>query len=153
MKRLLRLIALSCAALGANAAEPASKTYNHVRLIDGTGTPARNDMAITVRDERIVAIAPAVKPGKGVVDMHGAVAIPGMINTHVHLATWPNLPYAEAIQRRNLYAGITAVRDMAGDTRELGFLKREARTGAIPVPTWMHSTRPSLASSWGPEPA
>jgi hypothetical protein len=57
-----------------------------------------------------------------------------MINTHVHLATWPNLPYAEAIQRRNLYAGITAVRDMAGDTRELGFLAREARTGAIASP-------------------
>ena len=134
MKRLACLIALSCGALGANAAEPAPKIYNHVRLIDGTGAPARNDVAITVRGERIVAIAPSVKAGKGVVDMQGAVAIPGMINTHVHLATWPNLPYAEAIQRRNLYGGITAVRDMAGDTRELGFLKREARTGAIPSP-------------------
>ena len=91
-------------------------------------------MAITVRGERIVAIVPAVKPGKGVTDMHGAVAMPGMINTHVHLATWPNLPYAEALQRRNLYGGITAVRDMAGDTRELGFLAREARTGAIASP-------------------
>ena len=111
-----------------------TKTYNHVRLIDGTGAPARNDMAIMVRGERIVAIVPAVKPGKGIIDMHGAVAMPGMINTHVHLATWPNLPYAEAIQRRNLYGGITAVRDMAGDTRELGFLAREARTGAIPSP-------------------
>jgi len=134
VKRLVCLIALSCVAQSANAAEPAPKIYNHVRLIDGTGAPARNDVAITVRGERIVAISPAVKPGKGVVDMQGAVAIPGMINTHVHLATWPNLPYAEAIQRRNVYAGITAVRDMAGDTRELGFLKREARTGAIPSP-------------------
>jgi imidazolonepropionase-like amidohydrolase len=132
VKRLACLALASCVAQGASAAAPEPKVYNHVRLIDGTGAPARNDTAITVRGERIVAIAPAVKSGKGVVDMHGAVAIPGMINTHVHLATWPNLPYAEAIQRRNLYGGITAVRDMAGDTRELGFLKREARTGAIP---------------------
>ena len=109
-------------------------TYNHIRLIDGTGAPARNDMAIAVHGERIGAITPAVKPGKNVIDMHGATAMPGMINTHVHLATWPNLPYAEAIQRRNLYAGITAVRDMAGDTRELGLLARDARIGRFPSP-------------------
>jgi imidazolonepropionase-like amidohydrolase len=115
------------------AAEPA-KTYNHVRLIDGTGAPAKADMAITIQGERIVAITPAVKPGKNVIDMHGATAIPGLINTHVHLATSPNVPYAEAIQRRNLYAGITAVRDMAGDTRELGFLARDARIGRFPSP-------------------
>ena len=91
-------------------------------------------MAIVVKGERITAIMPAVKPGRNVIDMHGATAMPGMINTHVHLATWPNLPYAEAIQRRNLYAGITAVRDMAGDTRELGFLARDARIGRFPSP-------------------
>ena len=117
----------------APAAEPV-KTYNHVRLVDGTGAPVENDMAIAVKGERIVAITAAVKPSKDVVDMHGETAIPGLINTHVHLATWPNLPYAEAIQRRNLYAGITAVRDMAGDTRELGFLARDARIGRFPSP-------------------
>lgn len=113
-----------------------SKTYTHVTLIDGTGAPAARDMAIVVKGERIVAIAPAaaIKSRGDLVDMRGATAMPGMINTHVHLATWPNLAYAEAIQRRNLYAGITAVRDMAGDTRELGFLKREARIGNIPSP-------------------
>jgi imidazolonepropionase-like amidohydrolase len=132
----LNRIAVLMAALAstASAAEPPAITYNHVRLIDGTGAPERTDVAITVRGERIVAITPAVKPGKGVADMHRAVAMPGMINTHVHLATWPNLPYAEALQRRNVYGGITAVRDMAGDTRELGFLAREARTGAIASP-------------------
>jgi imidazolonepropionase-like amidohydrolase len=124
------LIAPAHAASGA----PAEKTYNHVRLIDGTGSAARNDMAIAVKGERIVALTPAVKPGRNVVDMRGAIAMPGMINTHVHLATWPNLPFAEAIQRRNLYAGITAVRDMAGDTRELGFLARDARIGRFPSP-------------------
>ncbi len=132
MNRFAVLIAVLAST--ASAAEQPAITFNHVRLIDGTGAPERADMAIVVRGERIVAIVPAAKPGKGITDMRGAVAMPGLINTHVHLATWPNLPYAEALQRRNLYGGITAVRDMAGDTRELGFLKREARTGTIPSP-------------------
>jgi imidazolonepropionase-like amidohydrolase len=126
--------AFACAAQAAHSVEPAPRVYNHVRLIDGTGAPPRDDVAIIVRGEHIAAITPAASAGRNVVDMHGAIAIPGMINTHVHLATWPNLPFAEALQRRNLYGGITAVRDMAGDTRELGFLAREARTGAIPSP-------------------
>ena len=114
--------------------QPPPRIYNHVRLIDGTGAPARDNVAIVVQGEHIYRIEPALKPGSNVIDMHGATAMPGMINTHVHLATWPNLPYAEAIQRRNLYAGITAVRDMAGDTRELGFLARDARIGRFPSP-------------------
>jgi imidazolonepropionase-like amidohydrolase len=134
VKRLIFLAAFAALTARADAVEPAAKVYNHVRLIDGTGTQPRDDLAIAVRGERILAITPAVAPGRNVVDMHGATAIPGLINTHVHLATWPNLPFAEALQRRNLYGGITAVRDMAGDTRELGFLAREARRGAIPAP-------------------
>jgi len=133
MRALATFAALAALVTAAHAAEPA-KAYNHVRLIDGTGAPSRDDMAIVVKGERIVAITRAIAPGKNIVDMHGAIAMPGMINTHVHLATWPNLPYAEAIQRRNLYAGITAVRDMAGDTRELGFLARDARIGNFPSP-------------------
>ncbi|HVU20806.1 MAG TPA: amidohydrolase family protein [Rhizomicrobium sp.] len=127
-------VALTLLAAPATAADAPVGTYNHVRLIDGTGAPAKSDMAIVVKGERIVAITPAIKAAKDVVDMHGEIAMPGMINTHVHLATWPNLPYAEAIQRRNLYAGITAVRDMAGDTRELGYIARESRIGNIPSP-------------------
>src|SRR6185437_4521830 len=133
MRALATFAALAALVTAARAAEPA-KAYNHVRLIDGTGAPSRDDMAIVVKGERIVAITRAIAPGKNIVNMHGAIAMPGMINTHVHLATWPNLPYAEAIQRRNLYAGITAVRDMAGDTRELGFLARDARIGNFPSP-------------------
>ncbi len=84
----MRTLAAALLALvtAAHAAEPA-KTYNHVRLIDGTGAPARNDMAIMVQGERIATIAHAVAPGKNIIDMHGAIAMPGMINTHVHLAT------------------------------------------------------------------
>jgi imidazolonepropionase-like amidohydrolase len=135
MTRAACLAALLCLSTVAQAG-PQATTYTHVRVIDGTGAGARSDMAITVRGEAIVSIAPAssVKAQGVVIDMHGATAIPGLINTHVHLATWPNLPYAEAIERRNLYGGVTAVRDMAGDTRELGYLKRAVAIGEVPGP-------------------
>ncbi|HWA92292.1 MAG TPA: amidohydrolase family protein [Rhizomicrobium sp.] len=125
--------ALALAALLAAGAAQAT-TYNHVTLIDGTGAAPKPDMAIVVEGERIAAIVPAVAPGKDVVEMHGAFALPGMINTHVHLATWPNVPFAQASLRRDLYDGVTAVRDMAGDTRELGYLKRSTRIGDFPGP-------------------
>ena len=67
-------------------------------------------------------------------DMQGAMVLPGLINTHVHMATWPNTPFAEALLRRDVYSGITAVRDMAGDARELGFLSRAALLGEMPSP-------------------
>ena len=114
------------------AARAGDTVYTDITLIDGTGSPPRPGMAIVVEGERIAAIETAVKPGKGVVDMHGAYALPGLINTHVHLATSPDLPFAQAQLRRDLYAGITAVRDMAGDTRELGYLARTARIGETP---------------------
>ena len=43
--------------------------------------------------------------------------LPGLIDTHVHLATVPNRRGAEAELHRMLYAGVTAVRDMAGDAQ------------------------------------
>lgn len=130
-RRTLKL-ALAAALLAAGTAR--ATTYNHVTLIDGTGAAPRPDMAIVVKGERIQAITGAVAAAKDVVDMHGAFALPGLINTHVHLATWPNLPFAQAEMRRDLYGGITALRDMAGDTRELGFLARQARLDAPPGP-------------------
>ena len=129
----MRRILFFCLLIGlTGAAHAAGMVYTNVTLIDGTGAPARPHMAITVDGERISAIGPAVKPGKGAVDMHGAFALPGLINTHVHLATSPGLPFAQAQLRRDLYAGITAVRDMAGDTRELGYLARTARISETP---------------------
>jgi imidazolonepropionase-like amidohydrolase len=126
----MRWIILLCTLAGAAHAE----TYTNVTLIDGTGAPPRPHMSIVITGERIDSVAPAVPPGKNVIDMHGAYALPGLINTHVHLATAPGLAYAEAILRRDVYAGITAVRDMAGDTRELGYLSRATRIGETPGP-------------------
>nr|WP_233176468.1 amidohydrolase family protein [Dyella sp. ASV24] len=114
--------------------------YAGATVIDGTGAASRADQDILVRGERIEAVGPhgtlagAQGPGVHTVDLHGSYVIPGLIDSHVHMATPPNAKRAQAVLRRNLYAGVTAVRDMADDLRSVGELAREARTGEIPAP-------------------
>jgi len=114
--------------------------YRHAILIDGTGVPPRADMDVLVVGERIHAIFPdaglaAVDiAGARMVDLRGLYVIPGLIDSHVHLATPPNRRQAEAELRRNLYRGVTAVRDMADDLRAVGDLARSSRVGEIAAP-------------------
>jgi len=118
---------------------PAPPTlYRHATLIDGTGGPARADMSVLVEGERIKAVAPdaglAAPPGATVVDLTGKYLAPGLIDSHEHLATPPNRHAAEANMRRDLYGGVTAIRDMADDLRSVGELARESRAGEVPAP-------------------
>src|SRR5688572_20931330 len=122
------------------AAQPPPATvvvYRGASLIDGTGAPLRAAVTIVTRGALIEAVAAdselSTPPGAEVVDATGLFVIPGLINSHVHLATSPNRARAEAMLRRNLYHGITAVRDMAGDARALADLARAALAGEIPA--------------------
>jgi hypothetical protein len=114
--------------------------YRGVTVIDGSGAAPQADMAIVVDGERIAAIVPAATldlktwPGYQLRDMQGLYALPGLIDTHVHYATQPDRPYAEAELKRDIYAGITGVRDMAGDARALADLSRAALIHEIPAP-------------------
>lgn len=123
-----------------SAQAPRVTVYRHAQLIDGTGSDARSDVAIVVDGEGIRAVVPDAEAGAylhapaTIVDAHGLYALPGLIDSHVHLASPPNRPYAEALLRRDVYSGVTAVRDMAGDTRMLADLSRTALIGEIPAP-------------------
>jgi imidazolonepropionase-like amidohydrolase len=112
--------------------------YRGATLIDGKGGATRGDMAILVKGERITAVSAsrdlAVPPGAEVVETKGLYVLPGLIDSHVHLATVPNRLRAEATLRRLVYSGVTAVRDMAGDGRALADLARSAQLGQIPAP-------------------
>lgn len=61
----------------------------HVKVIDGTGAPARADQTIVMRDGRIVAVGSAssvqIPAGAEVRDLTGHSVIPGMIGLHDHL--------------------------------------------------------------------
>ncbi len=113
-----------------------------VTLIDGTGAAARADQTVVVEGERISAIFPRgsrpLPPGAEVLELAGRYLIPGLIDTHVHVATDPSVEdtreRSERRLRKALYGGVTTVRDMAGDVRSLAYLQREARLGEIASP-------------------
>ncbi len=112
--------------------------YQGATLIDGVDNVPKQSMSILVRGERIQTIAPAsqlVPPaGSKVVDVTGLYALPGLINTHVHIATDSTREQALSLMRRDLYSGITAERDMAGDTRQLAELSRVSLLGEVAGP-------------------
>jgi imidazolonepropionase-like amidohydrolase len=142
----LAVIALFLASLAAFATAPAAAADNAPKtvvylgatLIDGDPTAVRKAMAVVTRGDRIVSVAPAEgfhpESTWQTVDVGGKFVIPGLINTHVHLATEADPPAARTYLRRELFSGVTTVRDMAGDSRLLVELKREAEFDEIVAP-------------------
>ncbi|MGD0732535.1 MAG: amidohydrolase family protein, partial [Terracidiphilus sp.] len=116
----------------------AATVYRGATLIDGTGHAAMRNMSIVVRGERIEAVGPVstlVAPaGSKVVDVSGLFVLPGLINTHIHIATDTTRKQALALMRRDIYSGVTAERDMAGDTRQLAELTRVSLLGEVAGP-------------------
>jgi imidazolonepropionase-like amidohydrolase len=112
----------------------------HATLFDGTTTFSRPDMDVVVDGERIKLVVrdadldPATLRKAKIVDLGGRFLMPGMIDAHVHLATPPNRRQAEAVLRRDIYGGVTAVRDMADDLRAVGDLSRASLVGEIAAP-------------------
>jgi len=114
--------------------------YTGVNIFSGTNAPMQQDMALVVEGEWIQRIVPvarldkAVTEGAEIVNLQGLYVLPGLIDSHVHYGTHPNRSFAEPQLKRDLYAGITGVRDMAGDVRFLGDLSRAALINEIPAP-------------------
>lgn len=120
-----------------SAAEPQPVLYSGATIIDGTSALAQAGQDLLVRGERIVAVGPTgtlAAAGAKRVDLKGRTIIPGLVDSHTHLATPPNREKAEALLRRNLYGGVTMVRSMADDVRPVSELARASRVGEIPAP-------------------
>src|SRR5687767_2926025 len=138
--RMIRSVLAGLAALlslaGAASAQPV--LYRNATLIDGTGAQARSGMSVLVDGERIQDVQPndrlSTPAGARVVDLTGKYLLPGLIDSHEHLATPPNRRQAEASLRRDLFGGVTAVRDMADDLRSVAELARASRKGEIAAP-------------------
>ncbi|MGE0351971.1 MAG: amidohydrolase family protein [Gemmatimonadales bacterium] len=111
-------------------------------VLDQRGATWLTNTTVLIRGETIEAVYPAgsraLPMGTRMVDVTGRFLIPGLIDTHVHLATVPDSedapPRAAARLRAALYGGVTSVRDMAGDARRLAGLARDAQVGSIESP-------------------
>jgi imidazolonepropionase-like amidohydrolase len=109
----------------------------NLQLVDGTGAPARKVARLVARDGTIVAIdkagsVPAPQPGDRWlrIDLAGAWVTPGLVDTHVHAARFPDAhAQAQRILDAGVHGGVTAVRDMGGDARTLAELDRARLAG------------------------
>jgi imidazolonepropionase-like amidohydrolase len=96
----------------------AEVALTHVRVIDGTGAPARADQTVILRDGMIAAIGPAASTatpeGARVMDLTGKSVMPGMVMVHEHLyyPTGPGVygQLGESFVRLYLAGGVTTMR-------------------------------------------
>jgi imidazolonepropionase-like amidohydrolase len=122
--------------------------FENASILDPEGARLLPDQAVLVVDERIAAVGPRaqlpVADVDRVVDVHGGVLMPGLVDCHVHVtAVTANLaeqsewsPFylaarAGAILRGMLERGFTTVRDAAGG--DFG-LARAVNEGVLPGP-------------------
>ena len=124
----------------------------HVRVIDGTGAPPRENQTLVVRDGRIAALGDAASiatpAGAQLLDLTGKTVIPGLVMMHEHLY-YPTGPgvygnLSESFTRLYLAGGVTSMRT-AGNTNGYGEISiaRAIEKGDKPGP-WIDATAPYL---------
>src|SRR5690242_7980170 len=61
----------------------------HVRLVDGTGAPARDDQTILITGDKITAVGKtgilSVPADARTIDLTGRTVIPGLVGLHDHM--------------------------------------------------------------------
>jgi enamidase len=124
----------------------------HVRVIDGTAAPARDDQTLIISDGRIAALGAsrsvAIPHGAQVIDLTGKTVVPGLVMVHEHLfyPTGPGIyaNLAESFTRLYLAGGVTSMRT-GGNLNGFGDfgIKHDIDAGKKPGP-WLDATAPYL---------
>jgi len=168
LMKLLELVLLCagiCSAQGRSALSPSVRelvavdaavvVLQHVRVVDGTGAPARDDQTIIIAGEKIESIGNAagvaVPTGAKVLDLNGYTVIPGLVGMHDHMYyPAPNGPpamypeHATSFPRLYLAGGVTTIRTTGSiETFTDLELKRMIDEGRMAGPK-MHVTGPYL---------
>jgi imidazolonepropionase-like amidohydrolase len=120
--------------------------YVNATVIDGTGSAPAAKRTILVDHGTIAGFfangSQKLPRGTRTVDLAGKFVIPGLIDSHVHVATDPagHDANAAATLGRALLGGLTAVRDMAGDDIVLKELATESRRPDADMPRLFYSS-------------
>ena len=71
------------------AYDQALLAFRHVKVVDGTGAPARENQTVVIKDGRIVAVGSAaaapIPPGAVIINGVGKTLLPGFVMMHEHL--------------------------------------------------------------------
>ena len=170
MRRLLTftLLAMSASSITGQTASSPLKPFikidapvvalTHVRVIDGTGAPAREDQTVILSKGKIDSVSEAsaanLPQNAQVLDLHGYTVIPGLVGMHDHLV-YPmgNGIFGEmaySFPRLYLAAGVTTIRTTGALEPYTDLeLKKQIDSGQTPGPK-IHVTGPYLegAGSW-----
>ncbi|MCC6241449.1 MAG: amidohydrolase family protein [Gemmatimonadaceae bacterium] len=129
----------------------------HVRIIDGTGAPAREAQSLVIRDRKIAAMGPDARiptpAGALEIDLTGHSVMPGMVMMHEHLfyptgnGIYANL--SASFPRLYLAGGVTAMRT-GGNMNGYGEINtaRAIARGDMAGP-WIDATAPYVNSPPG----
>ena len=161
-KQLAVLVSLLGVTSAAQTFSPAVKQFikvdapvvalTHVRVIDGTGAPARDDQTVIISHGKIESVgnagAASVPKDAQVIDLKDHTVIPGLVGMHDHLF----YPMGDAVfgemafsfPRLYLAAGVTTIRT-GGSLEPYTDLeiKKHVDAGQMPGPK-MHVTGPYL---------
>jgi YD repeat-containing protein len=144
---------------------PPAVALLHVRIIDGTGGPAREDQTLLIDHGRIAAAGTAaevrIPEGAGTLDLAGRTVMPGLVGMHEHLFYELESPPAGHLvvnaqtpfARLYLASGVTTIRTAGTvDFDEDARLKARIDAGQEPGPA-IHLTGPYLSAVDGaPDP-
>ncbi len=110
--------------------ESQSLVLTHVTVIDGTGAPAKPDMTVVIKANRISEIGKTgkveISNGVRIVDATGKYLIPGLWDMHVHLSY-----YGESALSKLVANGVTSVRDMGGNLNQIDEWRNEIAQGDL----------------------
>jgi imidazolonepropionase-like amidohydrolase len=126
---------------GSRSAVARDLAFVGARVVDGTGSSARANVTVVVRNGLITTVGESDPPADcHVIDLAGRTLLPGLIDAHAHVSSLGNVPdelraYGLVKAMSDLLeAGITTVRDLGAYCDSLWRLRDAALLGLCRAP-------------------
>jgi imidazolonepropionase-like amidohydrolase len=137
-------------------AQFATLVLDHVRVIDGTGAPARDEQSMVIAGGKITYVGPRseqpVVQSAEIVDLSGRTVLPGLVALHEHLFTTAPTPDSghALVEQSTLFplmylaAGVTTIRTAGSIAPDRDLLVKQKIDQGAAVGPEMFLTAPYL---------